>query len=249
MAAAALSTVLASLPVFLLGGLAVLVRDDLGFGEIELGLAVSAYFTVAALTAVPAGRIAARLGAWATTVLAAGLSAVAMTGMALAPTYPLLLGALVVAGLANALAQIGSNKALAQVVPRSRQGFAFGVKQSAVPTSTLLAGLALPLVGLTLGWRTSFAAAASLAVVYVLLAPRPRAHVPTASRVTGRAGDAAAHALAVVALAAALGSGAANALGTFLVESAVTAGVAPAAAGFLLSGGSAVGIVARLLVG
>lgn len=61
-AAAALSTVLASLPVFLLGGLAVLVRRDLAFGELQLGLAVSTFFAVAAVAAVPAGRIAARLG-------------------------------------------------------------------------------------------------------------------------------------------------------------------------------------------
>lgn len=151
-AAAALSTVLASLPVFLLGGLAVLVRDELNFGELQLGLAVSVFFTMAALSAVAAGRIASRLGAWATAVLAAALSAGSLAGIALAPSYAWLLAALAVAGVANALAQIGSNQALVQVLPRDRQGLAFGVKQSAVPASTLLAGLALPVLGLTLGW-------------------------------------------------------------------------------------------------
>lgn len=147
-AAAALSTVLASLPVFLLGGLAVLVRDELNFGELQLGLAVSVFFTMAALSAVAAGRIASRLGAWATTVLAAALSAGSLAGIALAPSYAWLLAALAVAGVANALAQIGINQALAQVVPRHRQGLAFVVKQSAVPASTLLAGLALTVLDL-----------------------------------------------------------------------------------------------------
>ena len=67
-AAGGLSTVLASLPVFLLGGLAVLVREDLAFSEVQLGLAASTFFSIAALTAVAAGRVVARTGAWAATV-------------------------------------------------------------------------------------------------------------------------------------------------------------------------------------
>jgi predicted MFS family arabinose efflux permease len=248
-AAAALSTVVASLPVFLLGGLAVLVRDELDFGELQLGLAVSVFFAMAALSAVAAGRIAARLGAWATTVLAAALSAASLAGLALAPSYAGLLAALAVAGVANALAQIGSNQALAQVVPRNRQGLAFGVKQSAVPASTLLAGLALPVLGLTLGWRATFLGAALLSLAYLVLAPRPARRDDPEPAVDARSGDAATRPLAVIAVAAALGAGAANALGAFLVESAVTVGLSAAAAGLLLAGGSALGVAARLLVG
>lgn len=248
-AAAAVSTVLASLPVFLLGGLAVLIREELDFGELQLGLAVSVFFTVAALTAVPAGRVAHRLGAWATTVLAAGLSAACLVALALAGSYSAVLAALAVAGSANALAQIGSNQSLAQAVPAGRQGLAFGVKQSAVPAATLLAGLALPVLGLTLGWRAAFVGAALLSVVYVALAPRPgRRRSASVSRAT-RTGDPAVRALAVLALAAALGSAAANSLGAFLVESAVSVGLSPARAGLLLAGGSALGVVMRLLAG
>lgn len=248
-AAAALSTVLAALPVFLLGGLAVLVREDLAFDEVQLGLAASAYFTVAAFASVPAGRIAARLGSWATTVLSAFLSAAVLVAMALAPSYLVLLVAVAVGGAGNALAQIGSNGALAETVPRHQQGVAFGVKQAAIPAATLLAGFSLPLVGVTLGWRASFAAAALLALVYVVLAPRParvrKEHRPPA----GRAGDAAVRALAVVALAAALSAAAANGLAAFLVESAVTAGFTLSEAGVLLGGGSALGVAARIGAG
>lgn len=248
-AAGSLSTVLASLPVFLLGGLAVLVREDLGFGEVQLGLAASTFFTVAALTAVPAGRVAARAGAWVTTVLAAALSASVLAGMALAPTYGVLLVALGVGGVANALAQIGTNGSLAEVVPAHQQGRAFGVKQAAVPAATLLAGFALPLVGLTLGWRPAFGGAALLAVGYVVLAPRPTSLRRPARRSTVRTGDAAVGALAVVAVAAALAAAAVNGLAAFLVESAVSAGFAPSRAGLLLGCGSALGVLARISVG
>lgn len=248
-AAAALSTVLASLPVFLLGGLAVLVRGELGFGELQLGLAVSTFFAVAAATAVPAGRVAHRLGARRTTVLGAWLSAAALVAMALAGSYAALLVALSVAGVANSLAQIGSNQALARAVPAARQGLAFGVKQSAVPAATLLAGLALPAIGLTLGWRAAFLGAALLALVYVVLVPRAARPVAAARPRADRTGDAAVGALTVLSLAGALASGAANALGAFLVESAVSVGLSAGAAGLLLAGGSALGVVVRLLAG
>lgn len=248
-AAAGLSTLLASLPVFLLGGLAVLVREDLGFSEAQLGLAASTFFSVAALTAVGAGRIAARTGAWTATVLAAAISALALIGMATAQAYAALLLALALGGVANSLAQIGTNGTLARVVPRHRQGLAFGVKQAAIPAATLLAGFALPVVGLTFGWRASFGAAATLAVVYVLFAPRPVERADAAGTPGNRAGDAPVRALVVVAVAAALAAAAVNGLAAFLVESAVTAGFSASGAGVLLGCGSALGVAARVLVG
>lgn len=248
-AAGGLSTVLASLPVFLLGGLAVLVRDDLGFSEVQLGLAASTFFTVAALTAVPAGRVAARTGAWAATVLGAGTSAVALVAMSAAQSYAVLLLALAVGGVANSLAQLGTNGTLAEVVPKHRQGLAFGIKQAAIPAATLVAGFSLPLVGLTLGWRVSFAASAGLAVAYVLLAPRtPRRPRPAGGGPAPR-GDVAVVALSVVAAAAALASAAVNGLAAFLVESAVVSGLSPSGAGVLLGAGSALGVAARVLAG
>jgi MFS family permease len=247
-AAGGLSTVLASLPVFLLGGLAVLVRADLGFSEVQLGLAASTFFTVAALTAVPAGRVAARTGAWAATVLGAAMSAVALVAMSAAHTYAVLLLALALGGVANSLAQLGTNGTLAEVVPKHRQGLAFGVKQAAIPAATLLAGFSLPLVGLTLGWRVCFAASALLAVAYVLLAPRTGRRPRTAGAASGQ-GEVAVGALSVVAAAAALASAAVNGLAAFLVESAVLSGLSASGAGVLLGTGSAVGVAARVLVG
>ncbi len=238
---------LGALPVFLLGGLAVLVRQDLGFSEVQLGLAVSAFFGISAVSSVPAGRVAQALGAWWSTVIAAGLSAAALlaTGT-LVTSYGGLLGALALAGTGNALAQMGSNDALARGVPRSRHGVAFGVKQAAIPGATLLAGLALPLVALPLGWRAAFASAAALAVGYVLVVPGPRAR-PVARRGQPRGRpDTALSALVAVAVAVALGSGAANALGAFLVEHAVADGLSPRFAGLLLAGASALGVVVRV---
>jgi MFS family permease len=75
--AAALSTVLGTLPAFLVSGLAVLLRADLAFSETQLGAAVTVFFTTSALCSYPAGRVAERAGAYRTTTAAAGFSAAA----------------------------------------------------------------------------------------------------------------------------------------------------------------------------
>ena len=238
----------AILPVFLLGGLAVLVRRDLGFSETGLGAAVAIYFTAAALSSAVTGRAVERIGARAASFVAVGLAAATLLGVAfLARSWMSLAALLALGGAANSFGQMGANLALARGVSDRRQGLAFGVKQSAIPLATLLGGLAVPALGLTLGWRWAFAAGALLAPVALLVPPgtgRPR------ERVDRRAdGDAPAGALAVLAVGVALGAGATNPLGSFLVESSVVAGVAPGAAGLLLAGGSVVGLSMRLLTG
>jgi cyanate permease len=120
------------------------------------------------------------------------------------------------------------------------------VKQAAVPAAGLLAGLAVPLLGLTVGWRWPFALAGAIALATLLLVP---ANSRAAARPTGGDADRATAALVVIAVAAALAAGTANALGTFLVSSAVDQGVSAGAAGLVLSLGGAVGVALRLLGG
>lgn len=273
--AAVAATTIGTLPVFLLGALAVLVRADLGFSESQLGGAASAFFASSAVASVPAGRAAQRWGARATTVTGTALAGIALAGVALAVgSWPPLVALLVVGGAGNALAQIGSNLGLAQHVPPERQGLAYGVKQSAIPTATLLGGLAVPVVGLTIGWRWAFGVAAIAPVAYALLAPRDvppgavalhgvaAAGAPSAGHRAGggpprRAGgrparprtDTPTRALVVLACGVGTAAAGANAFGAFLVESAVDVGLAPGTAGLVFAAGSAVGIAGRLLAG
>ncbi|MFD0820716.1 MFS transporter, partial [Micromonospora zhanjiangensis] len=148
------TTIACVLPVFLVGGLAVQMGRELGFSPAGLGLAVAVYFGVSALASVPSGALVERLGparvARAGILLAAGsLLAIAV----LARSYPVLVILLAVGAGADALGQLASNLALARQVPAGRQGLSFGVKQAAIPVSTLLAGAAVPAFALTVGWR------------------------------------------------------------------------------------------------
>lgn len=246
MAAVAVSTA-SVLPPFLVGAMSVRLRRDLGFGEAALGLAVAVSFTVAALSSALAGRAVERIGPATGMRMAAVVAAVSLSGLALSPSYAVLTAFLAVGGIANAAAQAGSNLMLARGVSAARQATAFGIKQSAIPASMLLGGIAVPTVGLTVGWRWAFAGAAALALASAAVVPRSARPV----RPVGYRGARVPLSPVLVALAVAGGLGAlsANTLGAFLVASAVDHGVGEGAAGLLYALGSAVGLAARVVAG
>jgi predicted MFS family arabinose efflux permease len=241
------TTVAVSIPVFLVSGLAVQISDELGFSPAGLGLAVSAYFGGSALASVPAGALVERYGSRSVSRYGIGLAAASLLGIAVAARSLWSLIAIMVIGAgANAAGQLASNASLARHVPVRRQGLSFGVKQAAIPVSTLLAGAAVPAVALTLGWRWAFVLAAVLACAAMAVVP---AEHDAEKRSRTRDGGRATGALVVIGLAAMLAAGAANGLGTFLVDSAVARGIAPGPAGLALTLGGAVCMVARIVGG
>lgn len=245
LAAATLSITLGALPVFLVGSLAVFIRDDLSFGETRLGAAASLYYLASAVCSVPGGRLCERLGARRSVAVAATGTMIASLGIAvLSQSWLELVLFLVLAGISNAIALPATNLAVARSVSPRRQGVAFGLKQSSGPFATLLAGAAVPLLGLTVGWRWAFVAAAAAAVPLIVVGvfqadQRPR---PTL-RHTGvtRTGP-----LVVLALGATCAVVAGSSLGAFYVQSAVTQGVPAGTAGTLFAAGSVLGVLARV---
>ncbi|MDT5031738.1 MAG: hypothetical protein QOC94_1909, partial [Actinoplanes sp.] len=166
------TTIACSVPVFLVGGLAVQIGADLNFRPAGLGLAVSAYFGATALASVPAGALVERYGSTAIARCGIALSASSLLAVAaLARSLWSLVLILALGAGANAMGQLASNTSLSRHVPVRRQGLSFGVKQAAIPVSTLLAGAAVPLVALTLGWRWAFVFAAVAAVAALWLVP------------------------------------------------------------------------------
>ncbi|MPY91626.1 MAG: MFS transporter [Acidimicrobiia bacterium] len=236
------------LPVFLVGGLAVQIRDDLGLSPAAQGWVVFGYFAVSAASSAVLGRIVERLGPARGMRLAAVGGAASLAGAAASPGFGALLVALTLGGLANALAQPAANALIVAAVPPTRNGLAFGVKQSAIPAATLLAGLAVPTVGLTVGWRWAFAGAAALALVAAAIVPAVSTPARRAGQRSARP-EAALGALAVLSIGAGLGAAMANSLGAFLTSAAVDAGLATGSAGALLSLASVVGLSSRLSLG
>lgn len=249
-AAAIVASIASVLPIYLVGAMAVQLRADLGLSASGLGEAAFCYFLSAAAGSTVAGRVVESIGARRGLLIAGTATAIGMTGFALtASTWPVALGFLGVAGLANAVAHPAANLLLAQVVPEAHRGLGFGLKQAAIPVATLVGGLSVPLFALTIGWRWAFGAGVLLALLGMLLVSHSSSRVRPGGNRKPMQTDVALRPLLVMSLAAGLGSAAALSVGTFYVDSTVASGVRPLWAGLLFAVGSAFGIAARIGVG
>lgn len=242
------ATTVAVLPVWLSGALSVYLLPDLDFDEQQLGLAVASFFLASAVMSIPAGWLTERLGA-RTALLASGsatvLSLLCIAGFA--RSWEALVALLVLSGAANGVTQPALNLALAQQV-NGRRALAFGVKQSAIPLSTLLAGLAVPLVAAFWGWRGAYAVAAVLGVAVLCVCAAFVGAAPATARTRGRLTSRLPH-LLWLALATGIASAAGNAMAAFLVPSFVDRGYTPEVAGLLLIAVSLGCVATRTAVG
>lgn len=249
-AAAILSPCVSVLPVMLLGATSVQLADDLHVDPATLGILATTFFLASALFSFVAARtVEIRLGAGTSMRIAAVCSAGALLGVASISDRWAAVPFLVIAGLANALAQPAANLLVARRVPPARQGFYFAVKQSAVIGASMLAGVSVPTLVVHFGWRVAYVAAAGLALAAVWVAP---AHIPGTTPADGPQGAARlARRGPMLVLAAAVGVGAAAvaALPAFLVSAASEIGISDAHAGTLLAVAGLCGIVSRLAVG
>ncbi|MBA2283738.1 MAG: MFS transporter, partial [Acidimicrobiia bacterium] len=171
------------LPSFLVGAMAVQIRPELGFDESGVGLAFAAFFAAAAFASAPLGRVTERGGPVRSLRAAGVVSGVAcLVTAATASSLLTLVLPIAAAGASNALCQPAANLLIARAVPVHRQGFAFAVKQSAIPAATLLAGAAVSLA-LSVGWRWAFVVAAgfSLAAAASVSAGPGAVDAPTTS--------------------------------------------------------------------
>ncbi len=239
----------ASLPGFLVGTLAVQIRQSLGFGTAALGVTVAGFYLGAAASSVPASRVAERIGA-IRVMRACTLAVAVLLGCigAFARSWWLLTALLAFAGVMSGSSAPAQNLLLARRVPAARQGAAFGIKQAAVPFANLLGGVAVPAVALTIGWRWAFGMAALLAAAAVASVPRPA--VPLAQRRAQPAPDPVRlPPLAFFAAGLGLGMLAASGLTAFAVLAATQVGFGKGAAGLLAALGGAAAVASRIMVG
>ena len=106
---AVVATTVGVSPVFLTGGMSVQIRDELDFSLAALGLATTVFFGASALGSAPFGRVVDRVGSRRAMRLAGLASATALGGVGLlAQSWSVLAALLALAGLANAMAQLGA---------------------------------------------------------------------------------------------------------------------------------------------
>ncbi len=251
--ASAVATAMAMLPVFLTAALSVPMRRYLRFDDLGLGLAVSGFFGASAVVSIAGGWLAHRLGAGRSVALGSVVSLAATTAIPLAATgLSGLVSLLLVAGAANAVVQPGASLVLAQVVPVERQGLAFGVNQISAPLAAVMAGIMMPVVALTVGWRWAFAAPLLFGAAVAAVWPRGSTSAAVHPHIDGtrRMRWLLRHPeLLLLTAAALLGSTASQALVAFFVQAAVIGGMSPGHAGWLLGAGSTCGLASRMFWG
>lgn len=229
------------------------IGPDLDIGAGEIGILTAAFFTAAALTSSKAGRLVARIGWQRAVRINAVLMAVLLIAIATLVDNPWTMAlALASMGATYSLANPAVNQALADHVDPRRRGSFFGLKHAGIPTATLLAGLAVPVIILNFGWRTAYATAAAMAIGIIFLVPRgpvpasTEHHEEDPRRAVEPLPAAALRRLAVAGTLATIGV---VGLSTFLVASLVEDGFADGPAGWIQFGGALFSVLARVSYG
>lgn len=237
----------AMLPVFLTGSLYPLIANDIVLPPNRLGMIVATFFAFSALASASVAMLVDRVGPWTVTRICLIMLPLALALLAGASTEVYFYFGMAIAGIANGCIQPATNVAISRHVVKSRQGIAFGLKQSAIPFAALVSGFAVPVVGLTLGWRAAYGAVIVLLAVLLFAVPRPTASPnPKIPSVASRSSWTF---IALVSGLAGLGAGSANAMAAFIVGYGVSLGISPATAGFVVAAGSAFSIGIRLILG
>jgi MFS family permease len=238
------------LPGFLTASLAPRIRHDFSFGDSVLGLAVAIFYLTCTVSSTPSGHLVERIGARRGMLLGAGLTSLACMAIAVfADSAAALIAILLVAGLGNAIGGPAVSALLRRTVDTGRHGLAFGAQQSGASIGALLAGLALPVVAIPLGWRWAYAGAAVLALVAVALAPAPGPGEPP--RLAAQPEPASHHLTSIraLAVAAVLASAAGVGFISFLVTYSIDQGIGEGAAGLLLGAVSLTATISRVGLG
>jgi MFS family permease len=244
-----LATVSTIFPGFLIGALSVQVSEEFGVSEATYGWGLGTFFLAATAGSVVMGRLVQRIGPRNQISLAVCISASAQLVLASAArSFGLVVLLLGVCGFVNAANQTAVNLALTRAEIR-RLGLAVAMKQSAMPSSSMLAGIAVPVLALTVGWRWAYVVGAGLALLAVIAVRAAIAPDEVPSRADSAALVSSSQALILAAVSGGFLAFSAGSLNAWVVGSGVDAGLSPGLAGLMLSLGAASGITLRLYGG
>ena len=237
------------LPLYLTSSQIVSLQQELGFGAARLGIATALHFGVAAAASHSIGLLIERAGAQMGLRMGAVLSATAAWMAVGTRVWWLLLAVTALGGIANGFMQVSANVYLARDASFRRQGLSFGAKQGAIPLGNALAGVLIPVVGVSLGWRLPYVIGGTLAVLAAVMAPTLVNADERRRAGGGEARPRLSRALLWMAIGGMFGGAAGNSLALFVVPWVVYGGSGQAAAGLFLAWSAALVFVLRVGVG
>ncbi|HTZ42492.1 MAG TPA: MFS transporter [Jatrophihabitans sp.] len=147
----------------------VLFLTHRGFGKAEAGFALTAYGIGSLIGIVAGGALADRLGPRLATIYSMAGTAVLLLAILYLGSYPAVLTAVVLCGLANQLCRPASATLLSQLTAAERQVMIFALYRWALNLGTTAAPL-LAAVFISVGYWMLFWAEAIAAVAYLVIA-------------------------------------------------------------------------------
>ncbi|MFW5832697.1 MAG: MFS transporter [Pseudomonadota bacterium] len=127
---------------------------DLGLDAGLVGYQITTVYVTAVLCSLVAGDAVARFGAIRAMQVALAFAATGLT-LAAVPSVPVIvLGSLVI-GAGYGLTNPAAAHLLARATTERNRNLVFSIKQTGVPLGAMLAGLVIPGITVTAGWRTA----------------------------------------------------------------------------------------------
>ncbi|UIO98785.1 MFS transporter [Halobaculum sp. CBA1158] len=140
------------------------LRAEFGLSRFRTGLAVTAVIAGYTAALFVAGAVVDADGERRPMIGGLVLMGLGCLGVAVAPTYPLVLAALVFVGVAYATAMPATNRAVLVVAPEGRRNLAMNVKQVGVTAGSGLSAGLITVAGARTDWTDGFLVAAGVAV-------------------------------------------------------------------------------------
>jgi MFS family permease len=144
-------------PLYFYGALSVQITEGLAYRASLHGLGATSFYLVAAIFAISLGKKTDQLDPVLTLRLALTMTFVSNLGITFSNSLAMVCLSLAIGGFGNALATPGIAQLVRERIELSRQGLAYGFKQSATGLPTLIGGLAIPFVATDGQWRYVFA--------------------------------------------------------------------------------------------
>jgi MFS family permease len=145
-----------------------LAAPDVGLSPELIGAYISVVYCSAAGIGLISGSFVARFGPIRMTQVSLVLIATGLCVGALATLAVMMIASAMVLGIGNGPTTPASSSVLARVTPPEWRNAVFSTKQMGVPLGNSLAGLVIPVVALTFGWRSAALAAAALCIALAL---------------------------------------------------------------------------------
>lgn len=249
--AAALTTTVAVMPGFTVGGLAPAIEEDLHLSRTAVGMMISAFYAASAAGSPIAKRAAASLPTPVVLAAAAVVACAAMVAFSQAGGPVTMTVVLVAGGLSNGLVQPAAGRLITARVPGHRRSLAASAVGAALGAGALVPGLLVALIVPAYGWRTAMLIAGLIALIPASVTPLTRLPFGTsAERAEGKAATRGTGGVLVLwAVAAALAATSNNAVATYFVQLGTHSGLPTTITGNLLSLCALLAIGVRLAAG